>query len=106
MITIDGLVSGIDTAAIVEGLLEVQQRQIDLLEERRQDVLAEQTAFRGIEARLLSFHSAIGRLNRAQNNVFLSRSVTLSDESADKAWLEEHTGKLNEAIAKGPIIIK
>ena len=81
MITIDGLVSGIDTATIVEGLLEIQQRQIDSLEGTREEVLTEQAAFRGIEARLLSFQTAVNQLNRNRDSVFAVRTVATGNES-------------------------
>ncbi len=81
MPTIDGLVSGIDTTTIIDGLLSIRKQQIDNLEFRRQTVLAQKTAFQGIEARLLAFRSTAGQLGRSQNSVFDSRTATVSNES-------------------------
>lgn len=81
MPSIDGLVTGIDSAKIIEGLLAIRQRQIDLLESKRQRVLSQKTALQGIEARMLSFRSVAAQLGRAQNSVFEARTVTLSDSS-------------------------
>lgn len=81
MPTIDGLVSGIDTTTIIDGLLSIRKQQIDNLEFRKQSVLAQKTAFQGIEARLLSFRSTAGQLGRSQNSVFDSRTATVSNES-------------------------
>lgn len=81
-ITIDGLVSGIDTETIVSGLLEIQQQQIDRIELKRSDVLAKQATFSTLEARLLSLRSDVGQLARVQNSTFTKKSVSVSDENA------------------------
>lgn len=81
MPTIDGLISGIDTTTIIDGLLQIRKQQIDTLEFRRQTVLAQKTAFQGIEARLLSFRSTTSQLGRSTNSVFASRTVSVSNET-------------------------
>jgi flagellar hook-associated protein 2 len=81
-LTINGLVTGIDTDTILTGLLEIQQQRIDLLNVQKQKVVAQQTAFSGIEASLLSLRSSLGRLARSQDNVLQSRIATVSDEAA------------------------
>lgn len=78
---IDGLVTGIDTTSIIEGLTQLQQRQIALLDERRGGILQEQTAFSGIEARLLTLRSSSGQLARTADSVFNRKAVTSSDET-------------------------
>lgn len=80
MLSIDGLITGIDTTTIIEGLLNVQQTQIDLLGVRRQTVLEEQSAFKGVEAGLLTLQSQANRLSRIQDSVFQLKNVTSSDE--------------------------
>jgi len=82
MVSIDGLISGLDTESIVQGLLEVQQTQIDRLTLKKKNVLDQQAAFQSLEAQLISFRSAASRLSRVQNSVFESRTVTSSDEQA------------------------
>ncbi len=81
-INIDGLVSGIDTEAIVSGLLDIQQQQLDRMALRQRDIQLRQTAFRSVEARLLSLRSDAGVLARNSNNPFTRLSVTASDENA------------------------
>lgn len=81
-ITIDGLNSGLDTETIVQGLLEIQQTQIDRLTLRKQEAQNKEGAFQLLEAQLVQFRSAASRLGRTQNNVFESRNVSVSDESA------------------------
>jgi len=80
-ITIDGLVSGLDTEAIVTGLLEIQQTQLDRMELKRADALAEQAVFSQLEGQMLTFRSDVSKLARVQNNPFERRQTTVSDET-------------------------
>ena len=81
-VTIDGLNSGIDTANIIEGLLEIQQAQLDRTELRRQDILSQQAAFQSLEAQLIAFQSTASSLASTRNNVFDSKSVSVSAPDA------------------------
>ena len=81
MFSIDGLVSGLDTTSIIEGLVSLQQAQVDRLNTRKADILTQQTAFQGIEARMLSLRSTMSQLNRSSASVFERSSGTSSDES-------------------------
>ena len=81
-VTIDGLVSGIDTESIVEGLLEIQQLQVDRVELKRADVLARQATFSGLEASLASLRSSVSQLARVQNSPLNRFTVGISDETA------------------------
>lgn len=81
-ITIDGLNSGLDTANIVEGLLEIQQAQLDRTELKRQGVLNRQAAFQTLEAQLVSFRSSASTLARSRGNVFESKTIGVSDPDA------------------------
>ncbi|MBX3437250.1 MAG: hypothetical protein KF861_07165, partial [Planctomycetaceae bacterium] len=82
MLTIDGLISGLDTESIVAGLLEIQQKQINLLESRKDQIAARQGAFQAIQGQLQSLRGIAGTLSRSLNSVFNSRQVNVSDESA------------------------
>ncbi len=81
-VTIDGLNSGIDTANIIEGLLEIQQAQLDRTELRRQDILGQQAAFQSFEAQLIAFRSTTSSLASTRNNVFESNTVIVSNPDA------------------------
>ena len=80
-ITIDGLVSGLDTDTIVKGLLEIQQTQLDRIELKRADVLAEKATFSSLEAQLVSFRSSVSGLARLQDNPFKRQTVNVSDDT-------------------------
>lgn len=81
MPTIDGIATGLDTTSIINSLLSAQQSQIDRLNTQQQEVVTEQTAFKGIEARLLSLRSEVQKLSRIQNDVFAAKTFVSSDET-------------------------
>lgn len=80
MLTIDGLVTGIDTESIVSGLLQIQQTQLDRLELQQSEVLQQQTAFGGLEAGLLNLRGVTSGLARSTNSPFTRKVTTVSDE--------------------------
>jgi flagellar hook-associated protein 2 len=84
-VQIDGLVSGIDTQTIIDGLLKIQKQQVDRFTLRKQEIQQKQSAFRGIEARLLTLRGDVGKLSRAQNNPISKQLVKVSDETAISA---------------------
>jgi len=89
MFSIDGLVSGLDTSSIIEGLLSIQQRQLDLFESRKQQIQVKQTAFQGIEANVVALKSAAQQLGSFTNDVFSVFEATSSDESIVQAAASE-----------------
>ncbi len=93
-VTIDGLVTGIDTKTIIDGLLKIQKQQVDRFAIRKDEVQKKQAAFNGVETRLLSLQLDASKLSRSQNNPFTKQRVTVSDESAI-------AGTANESAATG-----
>lgn len=81
-VSVDGLVSGINTQNIIDGLLKIQQQQVDRFALRKSDVQQKQTAFNGVETRLLNLQLDASKLSRSQNNPFTKQIVTVSDEAA------------------------
>lgn len=81
-VTIDGLVSGIDTQKIIDGLLKIQQQQVDRFAVRKADVQQKQAAFKGVETRLLGLQLDASKISRSANNPFTKQSVTTSDATA------------------------
>ena len=79
-LSVNGLITGLDTDKLLEGLLAVKQAQISRLEAKQKDVLGEQTAFKGIEARLLTLQSQLTSLSRSQNGVFDARKAVSGNE--------------------------
>jgi flagellar hook-associated protein 2 len=79
--SIDGLVSGINTTSIIDSMVKLQTNQVNRIKEQKQAVVNRQSAFKGVEARLLSLRASLSRLNRVSSSVFDARSSTVSDES-------------------------
>jgi len=79
MFSIDGLITGLDTSSIIDGLLSLQQNKVGQLSLRKQGIIGEQSAFKGIEAKLLGLSSALGSLSRSVGNVLEQRTTTVSD---------------------------
>lgn len=80
-ITFNGLVSGLDTSSIIQGLLAVQQSQITAVQQQESSVTTQQTAFQQLEAQLLTLQNDVGQLDAATNSVFDAQSATSSDTS-------------------------
>ncbi len=85
MINIDGLITGLDTASIIDGLLQIQQRQIDNFSARRSTVLAKKASFAGVESRLLSFRGALTKLTSIQTTALNNKVVRSSNEEIVQA---------------------
>ena len=81
MFSIDGLVSGLDTTSIIEGLVALQENQVDRLNFKKNTILVQQQAFSGIEARMLALRSKMSRLNRVSSSVFSRHTVSSSNDS-------------------------
>ncbi len=80
MLSVDGLISGIDTEAVIAGLLDIQRRRVELVEAKQTKVQMKQAAIKAFEASLAGFRSTASRLGRFQGNVFQQRVVEVSDE--------------------------
>ncbi|TWT39835.1 Flagellar hook-associated protein 2 [Thalassoglobus neptunius] len=100
MLTIDGLITGIDTESIVNGLLEIQQTQIDRLNVRRQDAIAQRSAYDSLEAQLLALQSTSTRLGQGERQLFQARTVEVNDETSLSA-----TATSNSAIGSYQLTI-
>lgn len=74
-----GLISGLNTNQIIQGLLSVDQAQISLITQRQTTAQQVQTAFKGIEARLLAVQADLTNLSRSQNGTFDARTATSSN---------------------------
>lgn len=81
MLTIDGLASGIDTTSIIEGLLGIQQQQIDEFSSRKTEVGVEQAAFAGLETQMLSLRNSLTGLTAGGGSAFRARAATSSNEN-------------------------
>ena len=78
-LAVNGLISGLNTSAIITGLLAVQQAQITNLQTQQQTLTSQDTAFKGIEAKLLALQSDAAQLARSQSGPFAAKQAVSSD---------------------------
>ncbi|HAI10595.1 MAG TPA: hypothetical protein DCM28_02750 [Phycisphaerales bacterium] len=74
-----GLISGIDTAALIDQLIELDSRPITLIQARNATLTAQQGAFQELNSQLLAMKLSADSM--ANVNTFRSTSVTSSNES-------------------------
>jgi flagellar hook-associated protein 2 len=79
-LAVNGLISGIDTDKVIDGLLAIDQARLTLLQAKQDQTQKIQAAFKGIEARLLSLQTQVGQLGRSAGGVFDARTVASGDE--------------------------
>ncbi|SFI37237.1 flagellar filament capping protein FliD [Planctomicrobium piriforme] len=81
-INIGGLISGINTDSIIEGMLKIQQNQLDIYNTRKTAAETKKTAYQSMQTQLLSLRTTASTLASATNNPFDSRAVTVSNADA------------------------
>src|SRR5258707_5032420 len=80
-LTITGLASGIDTNAIIQQLVALQQRHVTSLQSQQSAITKQETAFKPIESDLLAVQAQASLLGKSANGIFDSRQVTSSDQT-------------------------
>jgi len=78
-LSIDGLVSGLDTTSIVDAIMAVERRSVTLLEARQARASAQRDAFRSLNTKLLSFQAKAQALSGSA--AFRQRIASVSDET-------------------------
>ncbi|WP_437187421.1 flagellar filament capping protein FliD [Planctomicrobium sp. SH668] len=77
-INIGGLVSGIDPDVIIQGLLKIQQQQIDQFNIKKTSVETKQTAVGALQTQLVTLRTNAISLASSVNNPFDARQVNVS----------------------------
>lgn len=82
-VAVGGLVSGMDSAAIITKLLELERRPVALLEGKRTNLSNEKAAWQEVSTRMLALKTASS--NMATSSNFASKSATFTSNSASGA---------------------
>ena len=77
-----GLSTGIDTDKIIAGLTQINQRRIDTLTARQNDVVDKQTTFALLQGKLFDLQTKTGALARSAGGAFDARKASSSDDTA------------------------
>lgn len=81
-VNIGGLVSGIDTDSIIQGLLKIQQQQLDQFNSKKTTIQTKQTAYQSLQTQLVSLRTSAISLASSASNPFDARTVTVSNPDA------------------------
>ncbi len=76
---IGGLISGMDTASIIDQLMQIERRPVDRMEMRLEEERLKLEAYRGINSVLLDFSSTTGSI--AGSELWDTKSTSSSNES-------------------------
>jgi flagellar hook-associated protein 2 len=78
-ISIDGLISGTDTTAIVKQLIDLERRPILLKQQKQETLTAQKLAWQEISTKLLALETAANKMNTASE--FASRSASFANNN-------------------------
>ncbi len=87
--TVSGLISGLDTASIIQQLMSIERRPITLLQNQINEAEAQKSAFSAINTSLLALKTAADELSR--ETAWGSKTAAVSDESVATATVTSAT---------------
>jgi len=77
-----GLATGIDTAKVIDGLTAINQKRIDSLKAQQSAITTKQSAFAGLQVKLLDLQFQANALARSAGGAFDGRKATTTDATA------------------------
>jgi flagellar hook-associated protein 2 len=80
-VSVNGLISGLNTNQIIQAELGLQQAQIDSVTAAQTAVQQRETAYKTLQAQFLSLQASLGTLARASNGPFDARTATTSNQT-------------------------
>jgi flagellar hook-associated protein 2 len=80
-LSVGGLVSGLNTSQLIQGLLAVQQSQITTVQARQAAVTQREGAYKALEAQLLNLQASARQLAQPVNGPFDGHTATSSDST-------------------------
>lgn len=78
-ISFSGLISGLDTASIIDQLIQISRRPIDLLEQRKSEIREKISAWGEVSGKLNSLKSAVSTLSESDSFKKYAVSVSNAD---------------------------
>jgi flagellar hook-associated protein 2 len=80
-ISVNGLISGLDTSSIITGLEAVQQQQINDITSQETAIQAKQAEYKALQVKLTTLQGTLSTLEKPTNGAFSGRTATASDPS-------------------------
>jgi flagellar hook-associated protein 2 len=87
--TISGLVSGLDTASIIQQMMSIERRPINMLKNQMAEAEAQKSAFTTINTSLLALKTIADEM--ASASTWMEKASTVSDESVLSATVSSDT---------------
>jgi len=92
-ISIDGLISGLDTAGIITKLVELEKRPVTLLEQKQETIDEELSAWQELNGKLLTFETAAQKLNTSSE--YNAVSATFKNDNVNAGDIVKITTNSN-----------
>ncbi len=80
-ISVDGLISGLDSTSIISQIIELEKRPINLIENKQSALVDQKVAWQEVNTRLLAFETAANKMNSSSE--FASRSSKFSNNNSN-----------------------
>ncbi len=87
--SVSGLISGLDTASIIQQMMSIERRPINLLQQQMSEAEAKKSAFGVINTSLLALKTAVDEL--ARETAWSAKTAAVSDESVVSATVSSAT---------------
>lgn len=90
--TFGGVASGLDTGAIIDGLMQIERQPLQRIQSRRADVEAQRNIMRQLNTRLLALRDAARNLD--------NRNTKLTNDSTSEEFLKYTASSTNEDVVQ------
>lgn len=90
--TFGGIASGLDTGAIIDGLMQIERQPLQRIQSRRADVDAQRSLMRQLNTRLLALRDAARNLD--------NRNTRLTDKATSEEFLKYSSSSTNEDVVQ------
>jgi flagellar hook-associated protein 2 len=102
-LSVGGLISGLNTTQLIQGLLAVQQAQITAVQDKQTAASQRESAYKALEAQLLTFQSSVTQLAQPVNGPFDGHTVTSSDQTILTAAASSSAAAGNYSLTVGTL---
>ncbi|MBY0398869.1 flagellar filament capping protein FliD [Myxococcota bacterium] len=90
--TFGGIASGLDTGAIIDGLMQIERQPLQRIQSRRNEVDAQRGLMRQLNTRLLALRDAARNLD--------NRNTRLTDDATNEEFLKYTSSSTNEDVVQ------
>lgn len=81
ILKLGGIASGLDTEGLINQLMSIERRPVNLLQQRQDKMSTEASAWRDLNTRLLNLQSRLSDLAALSSSVWSAKRVSVADQS-------------------------